>query len=29
MPSMGVAVNERLRDLSQTLFGLIDHVPAR
>lgn len=27
--SMGVAVNERLRDLSQSLFGLIDHVPAR
>lgn len=27
--SMGVAVNERLRDFSQWMFGLIDHVPAR
>lgn len=27
--SMGVAVNDRLRDFSQWMFGLIDHVPAR
>jgi adenosylcobinamide-phosphate synthase len=27
--TMGVAVNEGLRDLSQRAFGLIDHVPAR
>ena len=26
---LGVAVNEGLRDLSQRLFNLIDHVPAR
>ena len=27
--SMGVAVNEGLRDLSQRAFSVIDHVPAR
>jgi len=27
--SLGLAVNEGLRDLSQQLFSLIDHVPAR
>lgn len=27
--SLGVAVNEGLRDLSRQAFGLIDHVPAR